>query len=91
MQSVRKTVVQECARLALDLLVDERAERPGVKFNDADLIGCPVQIIAGAKALKAGHVEVKHRRSGERENVPVAELTSWLANLAVRHAEAAAR
>ena len=90
-QSVRKTVVQECARLALDLLVDERAERPGVKFNDADLIGCPVQIIAGAKALKAGHVEVKHRRSGERENVPVAELTSWLANLAVRHAEAAAR
>ena len=45
----------------VDVLVDDRAERPGVKFKDADLIGFPVRVVVGAKGLAAGGVEVKRR------------------------------
>ncbi|HYE78075.1 MAG TPA: proline--tRNA ligase [bacterium] len=49
-----------------DVLLDDRAERPGVKFADADLIGLPLQVIVGRKGLAAGQIEVKQRRTGER-------------------------
>ena len=42
-------------------LLDDRAERPGVKFKDADLIGFPVRVVVGAKGLTNGGVEVKRR------------------------------
>ena len=45
----------------VDTLVDDRAERPGVKFKDADLIGFPVRVVVGAKGLANGGVEVKRR------------------------------
>ena len=45
----------------VDVIVDDRAERPGVKFKDADLIGFPVRVVAGAKGLANGGVEVKRR------------------------------
>ncbi len=51
----------------IEVLYDDRADvRPGVKFNDADLIGIPVQLIIGEKNLKEGNVEIKIRKSGER-------------------------
>jgi prolyl-tRNA synthetase len=58
----------------LDVLVDDRDERPGVKFKDADLIGCPMQLIFGAKGLGRGVVEVKDRRTGEKNELPIAEF-----------------
>ena len=45
----------------IDVIVDDRAERPGVKFKDADLIGFPVRVVVGAKGLSAGGVEIKRR------------------------------
>ena len=45
----------------IDVIVDDRAERPGVKFKDADLIGFPVRVVVGAKGLSSGGVEVKRR------------------------------
>jgi prolyl-tRNA synthetase len=62
----------------IDVLVDDREERPGVKFKDADLIGCPLRVVAGSKALAKGCVEVRPR--GEREStlVPVGEAAAWL-------------
>ena len=45
----------------IDVVVDDRAERPGVKFKDADLIGFPVRVVVGAKGLASGGVEVKRR------------------------------
>ena len=45
----------------VDVIVDDRAERPGVKFKDADLIGFPVRVVVGAKGLKNGGVEIKRR------------------------------
>jgi prolyl-tRNA synthetase len=60
----------------LEPLYDDRPESPGVKFNDADLIGCPLRLTLSERSLKAGGVEVKVRKSGEisyhpLENLPV--------------------
>ncbi|MBP5320798.1 MAG: proline--tRNA ligase [Kiritimatiellae bacterium] len=55
----------------LDVFVDDREERPGVKFKDADLIGCPIRVVVGAKGLAKGGVEVKLRTSKEIEIIPV--------------------
>lgn len=54
----------------VDVLYDDRDERPGVKFKDADLIGLPAQIVVGGKSLAQGVVEVKNRRTGEKSTLP---------------------
>ena len=62
----------------VDVIVDDRAERPGVKFKDADLIGFPVRVVVGAKGLANGGVEVKRRDQDKSQTkiVPVAEAAS---------------
>ena len=62
-----------------DVLVDDRAERPGVKFKDADLIGIPLRVTIGAKGLKDGIVELKARNSKEVARIPLAEIEARLA------------
>jgi histidyl-tRNA synthetase len=61
--ALRKCLAVEAALEAegIDVIVDDRAERPGVKFKDADLIGFPVRVVVGAKGLSNGGVEVKRR------------------------------
>ena len=61
----------------VEVLYDDRIERPGVKFNDSDLIGLPIQIIVGRKADE-GIVEIKVRRTGEREEVLIENLYTKL-------------
>lgn len=53
-----------------EVLLDDREERPGVKFNDADLLGFPMQVVVGARGLARDVVEVKDRRTGERRELP---------------------
>lgn len=60
----------------LEVLYDDREERPGVKFKDADLIGLPAQITVGGKGLAQGVVEVKDRRTGEKSSLPAPEFES---------------
>ncbi|MGE4293854.1 MAG: proline--tRNA ligase [Desulfovibrio sp.] len=55
----------------IEVLYDDRDERPGVKFNDADLIGYPMQLVLGGKGLKNGIIEAKDRQSGERIELPL--------------------
>ncbi len=62
-----------------DVLYDDRDERPGAKFARMDLIGVPWQVIAGPKALADGKVEVKNRRTGERELLSPEETVNKLA------------
>ena len=57
-----------------DVLFDDRPERPGVKFNDMDLIGFPVRIVAGARGLAEGNVELSLRSGGDKTLVPITEL-----------------
>jgi prolyl-tRNA synthetase len=57
------------------VLLDDRDRRPGEKFADADLIGCPVRITVGKKTLEDGMVDVRDRATGEEHRVPVQEVT----------------
>ena len=67
----------------IEVLYDDRDERPGVKFKDADLLGIPVRVVVGGKSLAAGQVEVSRRRDRVKEAVPVtAGLEAVLARLA---------
>lgn len=61
----------------IEVVLDDRDERPGVKFNDADLIGYPVQVVAGRRAAE-GIVEVKLRATGEKLELAVADLVPRL-------------
>jgi len=56
-----------------DVLVDDRAERPGVKFKDADLLGIPLRFTVGGRGIKEGIVEMKWRHSPETVKVPLNE------------------
>lgn len=56
-----------------EVLLDDRAERPGVKFNDADLLGFPMQLVLGGKGLGRGVVEAKDRRSGQKTEIPLGD------------------
>lgn len=58
----------------IDCLLDDRPERAGVKFNDAELIGFPLQIIIGDKSLKQGKIELKNRQTGATDLAPLDEI-----------------
>ncbi|RII27862.1 MAG: proline--tRNA ligase [Geobacter sp.] len=60
----------------IDVLLDDRDERPGFKFKDADLIGIPLRIVVGSKNLAEGKVELKDRKTGAVELLPVAEAVA---------------
>ncbi|NPB09946.1 MAG: proline--tRNA ligase [Thermodesulfobacteria bacterium] len=62
----------------LEVLWDERPERPGVKFKDADLIGIPYKLVVGKRFKKEGQVEVKERRSGETRTFSPEEAVNFL-------------
>ncbi len=62
----------------IETLLDDRDERAGFKFNDADLIGYPLQVIIGGKSLEKGLVEVKIRKSGERKELPLDEVVPFV-------------
>ena len=59
----------------VEVLLDDRDERPGVKFNDAELIGVPLRVTIGPRGLDNGVVEVVERRSGESRDVPLDDAT----------------
>ena len=61
-----------------DVLLDDRDQRAGEKFADADLIGIPLRVTAGKKTLEDGAVDVRERASGEERRVPLGELGSIL-------------
>ncbi|MBR1608408.1 MAG: proline--tRNA ligase [Kiritimatiellae bacterium] len=71
----------------IDVLVDDRDERPGIKFKDADLIGCTVRATIGARSLEKGGVEVRLRRTGETELVPLADAPAKIAGMLAAQAK----
>jgi len=76
---VAKTLGLAAEKAGADVLIDDRAERPGVKFKDADLIGIPLRITVGGKGLKEGVVELKWRDQKEVAKIPVAEAEERIA------------
>ncbi|HEX7510442.1 MAG TPA: proline--tRNA ligase [Chitinivibrionales bacterium] len=68
--SVAAAIHDGLEKHGIDVLLDDREERPGVKFKDADLIGCPLRVTVGSRGLKEGIIEVKWRREKETEKIP---------------------
>jgi prolyl-tRNA synthetase len=81
---VASSLALELTHKGIEVVLDDRDERPGVKFKDADLIGWPVQVVVGNKGLADGVIEVKLRATGERSTIPIADAVEALASLAER-------
>lgn len=60
----------------IDVFLDDRDERAGIKFKDADLLGTPVRVIVGLKGVKKGQIEIKLRTESESINVPVKDASA---------------
>ena len=76
-----ETVYKELGGANIEVLMDDRDERPGVMFADMDLIGIPHRLVIGARGLAKGIVEYRSRRDGEQRDIPLAELIETLLQL----------
>jgi len=79
--SAAERVYAESGERGLEVLLDDRGESPGVKFNDADLLGMPARVVVSKRSLKSGGAEVKLRWQKDIELVPLDELPERLAKL----------
>jgi prolyl-tRNA synthetase len=71
-------VASALEKSGLEVLYDDRDERPGEKFADADLIGCPARVIVGKKTLEDGAVDVRTRDKATDERVSISEVVKWV-------------
>jgi len=78
---VAEQIWSDLAAAGIEVVLDDRDERAGVKFNDADLIGWPFQVVVGKKGLAEGIVELKERATGERSTVALGEAAGHVAAL----------
>ncbi len=77
-QPAAEKVAADLQQLGLEVVIDDRKERAGVKFADADLIGWPVQVIIGKRGLADNKVEIKNRRTGERRDISLDVLAETI-------------
>ena len=78
---VANDIYDQLCSAGIDVLMDDRNQRPGFKFKDADLIGFPVRLIVGGKGLKEGIVEVKRRTDSEATRVLLADAATYVQEL----------
>jgi prolyl-tRNA synthetase len=71
-------IYRDLKAVGVDVLYDDRDERAGVKFNDADLLGIPLRLTVGAKGLKSGALELKLRRNGELREIAVDSIVAGM-------------
>jgi prolyl-tRNA synthetase len=71
-------IYTQLSQVGVEVLFDDRRERPGVMFADADLIGIPHRLVVGERGLDAGRVEYKGRRDMESQEVPLTSLQDFL-------------
>jgi prolyl-tRNA synthetase len=74
-----KKISAAAEKAGAEVLIDDRVERPGVKFKDADLIGIPLRLTIGGKGLKEGVIELKWRSQKDVAKIPVAEAEAKVA------------
>jgi prolyl-tRNA synthetase len=80
---VAERIFGELGAAGIEVVIDDRDERAGVKFNDADLVGWPFQVVVGKKGLADGVVELKIRSAGERTTVPLDEAVAQITSLVI--------
>jgi len=79
--AVADRLYEDLTSTGVDVLIDDRAERPGVKFNDAELIGIPYRITVGPRGLGNGIVELAERRSGDKRDLEIGAAAGEVARL----------
>jgi prolyl-tRNA synthetase len=67
---------KELSAMKIEVLFDDRSLSAGVKLKDMDLVGIPIQLVVGDRAFKEGKCEIKRRRGGQKELVPLEEAIS---------------
>ena len=68
-----ETLYGQLEQAGIEVLLDDRGESPGVKFNDADLLGLPIRLVVSPRTLRTASVEVKKRKESEAQQVPLAD------------------
>jgi prolyl-tRNA synthetase len=76
-----EAIYEQLVSAGVEVLLDDRDERPGFKFKDADLIGIPLRIVVGSKNLSEGKVELKIRNTGEVSLLPLPEAVEKVRSL----------
>ena len=76
-----ETLYEELGRQGIEVMLDDRDERPGVKFKDADLIGVPYRVTIGKRFVQEGLIECRRRRDGQTETLPMTGAAEHLAGL----------
>jgi prolyl-tRNA synthetase len=74
-------IVRKLEELGRSVLLDDRDERPGEKFADADLIGCPIRLTVGKKTLEDGQVDLLVREGRAEERIPTGEIPARVGGL----------
>ncbi len=77
-REVAEKLYQQCRDAGIDVLIDDRDERPGVKFADLELIGIPHRIVVGDRGLKSDELEYRGRQDAESRQVPLTEVEAFL-------------
>jgi prolyl-tRNA synthetase len=77
-QSAATALYEALMAAGVDVILDDRGERPGAMFADWELIGVPHRVTIGDRGLKEGHVEYQHRRDAASSQVPAADIASFL-------------
>lgn len=80
-EEVRKAtdqLYQDLSKNGIEVLLDDREERGGVKFNDADLIGIPFHVVVGDKGLAQNTMEIKDRKTGEKFHIRREQVSEWI-------------
>ncbi|WP_088331820.1 proline--tRNA ligase [Lacimicrobium sp. SS2-24] len=77
-QEAANQLYQELLEAGVDVLIDDRKERPGVMFADMELVGIPHQIIIGERNLDENNVEYKNRRSGDKQLMSLSEISGFV-------------
>lgn len=79
-QETAEKLYQALQQVGIDVLFDDRKERPGVMFADMELIGIPHRIVVGERGLENGFVEYKGRRDTQAQNIPIDKIVEFLQN-----------
>jgi prolyl-tRNA synthetase len=71
---------EDCKKIGIDVLLDDRGERPGVMFAESDLMGIPHRIVVGERGLAENKVEYKARTAPEAQNLLVSDVINFIQN-----------
>ena len=77
-QQTADALYQQFNAAGIDVLLDDRDARPGVKFADSELMGIPHRIVIGERGLDAGNLEYRHRRETESTEIPAADPVGYI-------------